>query len=172
MCDPTCTCIYMYMVLSTVKPLGVFSPFAPLLSLSPSLPCPFSSTSSSLLPLLPFSPSSLSSPSPPPPSILSSLYPPPSPSPSPSSPNLSLSFLLFSPFLSPFTSPLTSVFSDFPEWQKVALSSPPPREAFVPPHLEPRVCVSPPAGIIACAVYQLGFTLAHVLGSLTDSEVA
>ena len=29
-----------------------------------------------------------------------------------------------------------------PEWQKVSPSSPPPREAFVLPHLEPRVCVS------------------------------
>ena len=131
--------------LSTIKPLGVSPlslPFLPpfpssLPSLSPSFPAPSSSPSfSSLYSILP---------SPPPlfilllpslvPSILSFLSHPFTSSPTSYLP-IPLPSSLF-----PFTSPLT-VFSDFPEWQKVALSSPPPREAFVPPHLEPRVRVS------------------------------
>ena len=122
-----------------------------LLSLSPSLSFPFFSSSFPLL-SIPSSPLSLLFPS----SSLTSLFylsffhlsyffflPPlllllPSLScPSPS--NVLSSLFYSSKIESCFSSPHVS---DFPEWQKVALSSPPPREAFVPPHLEPRVRVS------------------------------
>ena len=123
--------------LSTMRPLGVFPLSLPFLPpslppprLLPSLPSilffllPLLTLSSSFPPLFhPFYPSS--------PTFTSSFT---------SSPTSYLPISLPSS-LFPFTSPLT-VFSDFPEWQKVALSSPPPREAFVPPHLEPRVRVS------------------------------
>ena len=133
-------------------------------SLSPSLPFPFFSSSFPLLSfhpvILPLFPPSLSL-------LFShfSLQPflfficPPFPTSlffllsSSSSLSLSLSSFSFFPLFSSLfcSSKIESCFSsphvsDFPEWQKVALSSPPPREAFVPPHLEPRVRVSPPVG--------------------------
>ena len=75
--------------------------------------------------------------------------------PSPSNFLSSLSFQS-SKFESCFSSPHVS---DFPEWQKVSLSSPPPREAFIPPHLEPRVCVSPSCWqhVCTCTVCQPGY---------------
>ena len=128
--------------LSTMNPLGV-SPLS-LSFLPPSLPPPslppphlLSSLPSILFFLLPLLTLSSSFPS-----LFHPFYPssPTSTSPFTSSPTSYLPISLPSS-LFPFASPLT-VFSDFPEWQKVALSSPPPREAFVPPHLEPRVRVS------------------------------
>ena len=125
--------------LNTMKPLGVSPlslPFLPPFPFS-LLPCPLL-VSFLLFPLFysSFSPSSLYPPPSLPWSILSIFPLPP--------------FHLFTHLLSPHSLPsslfpftsLLTVFSDFPEWQKVALSSPTPRETFVPPHLEPRVRVS------------------------------
>ena len=120
-------------------------------SLSPSLPFPFPPLFPSYLFIQSSSPFFLLFPSSfPPLLLLLSLS-----CPSPSNFLSSLSFQS-SKFESCFSSPHVS---DFPEWQKVSLSSPPPREAFIPPHLEPRVCVSPSCWqhVCTCTVCQPGY---------------